>query len=229
MADVLAWAGDEINARNWYHRARDYSSRHGDISMQNSVIYNSAAFRVSNLTLHLCEGRKETNEAQLAETEVNSALTLNALIGNQNNLELLPLLKAELLTALGDWQGAENLFFEYFGSTQNRNLVRYAPKLLAQRALCLAKLGHIDSARHQIELANSSSDSCKELDDLAVLNFRCMEVFHILHDAEKSTFHRDAHLFMLTEFRKIQQSALTSIAPVRQSFSSLVDSSAKNN
>lgn len=221
LADAIAWTGDEPVARPWYNRARMYASSFGDIAMQNAVIYNSAAFRVSNALLSQCTKGLSSLDLQLAETEAISATTLNTLIGNSNNMELIILLKAEAMSLVGNWAAAEDLFKQYFGLDDIRDLTRYEPKLLSHRALCLAKLGLPEQSMCSVRAVVDGIDTCKDLDDIAITHDRLAQTYELLGDIENSNIHRKASDFSLREFREIQRKARSELQVVIDKFAHL--------
>lgn len=214
LADCLSWAGDEEKARRLYHRARNEAAHQGDIVMQDAVIYNSAAFRVSVLTLLQCEGLRNSEAEKLAETELMSGITLNALIGNTSNRHLTPMVRGELYTALGRWADGAGSFEELFSDFEKKKLNQYEPRLLAQYAYCLANLGQTTRASELCDSATSRADQCRELDDSAILHFRASQVAKLLGDEDRQQYHADASRFALKNFRAFQERSRELLIPV---------------
>lgn len=214
LADCLSWAGVEEKARRWYHRARTEAAHHGDIFMQDSVIYNSAAFRVSVLNLMQCEGRTSAEAEKLAETELISGTTLNTLIGNTSNRHLTPMVRGELFVALQRWDEARVAFDELFADFGKKKLDQFEPRLLAQYAYCLANSGETAQARQVCDDAVSRADRCKELDDVAILHFRASQVAAKLGEEGRESYHLDASRFALENFRAFQGRFQEVLTPV---------------
>jgi hypothetical protein len=186
--------------------------------MQNAVIYNSAAFRVADVWLRRIRGHEVGGDAEFAEMEVESSDTFNTLLRNSSNPELLPILKAELLSALGKCREAVQEFEDYFGGEAVESLQRYNAKLLAEHAYCVAYLGRLEEADMLGKKALAQIENCRDFDDLAVVHHCLGTVGEHLGQAERSEYHFEARDLYLSEFARIQEEARQEISSIDLDF-----------
>lgn len=204
LGDALNWAGEDELARKWYRHARDNAIREGDIAMQNVMLFNLAAFGVSNLTLQDCAEPQIPVASKWVAMEVASAANLNHALGIQNLSSLVPMLQAELLVVQRQWQQANALFEEHIYGVVADGQKRLLPKILAQRAWCQANLGENNNALASARLSVELSADCTDLDDIAVLHFRLSGAGRLLANHELEYHHSSLAIVFLTRFRNQQ-------------------------
>ena len=204
LGDALNWAGQTELARKWYRDARNYAIREGDISMQNVMLFNLAAFGVANLTLQDCAQPATPEAWKRVAMEAASAANLNHALGIQSLSSLIPIMRAELFVVQRQWQDANAIFEEHICGVVADGQKRLLPKILAQRAWCQANLGEIDNALASAKLSIDLCADCTDLDDLAVLHFRLSGVGRLLVNHEMEYHHNSLAIGILTRFRNQQ-------------------------
>lgn len=204
LGDALNWSGQAELARKWYRHARNYAIREGDISMQNVMLFNLAAFGVANLTLQDCEKPVIPAEWKLIAMEVASAANLNHALGIQSLSSLIPIMRAELFVLQRQWRDADALFEAHIGGVVADGQKRLLPKVLAQRAWCQVNLGEIERAHASAMLAIDLCSDCTDLDDLAVLHSRLSSVGRLLLKHEMESIHGSLAVGFLIRFRSQQ-------------------------
>lgn len=204
LADALNWSGLSDEAKVWYRKAREHAVRDGDIAMQNVMLYNSAAFAVSHLTLADCIGEQSSIDQQRTKMEVASARNLNHALGIEHLTSLTPTMEAELSVVRRDWLEAREKLDRYSVSLSADGQRRLLAKIIAQRAWCNVNLGDFDRARHDVVAAKGLADDCADLDDLAILHFRLSSTLGLLGDSVAAEIHRKQAVAAIELFRTQQ-------------------------
>lgn len=172
IADALNTCGQIEDARKWYRTARNYAVAEGDISMQNIILFNTAAFAVGNLMLQDCFGSILEKERWRAMMELNSATNLDLTLGSQQLQTLTPILRAELFTIEKRWEDAISIFENKIDGSTREGHMRQQPKHLANLAWCFMSLNQPARAWQLAESAIDCVGQCTDPDDLAVIHHR---------------------------------------------------------
>lgn len=208
IADALNTCGQIDDARKWYRIARNYAVAEGDISMQNVILFNTAAFAVGNLVLQDCFGEVVEKERWRAMMELNSAINLDLSLGSQQLQTLAPILRAELCTVEKKWDEAISIFEKNIESSTKEGHMRQQPKHLANCAWCYMGLNQATSAWRLAESAISCVSQCHDPDDLAVIHIRVARIALLCGMNELGDKHSEIAFAKLEIFRA-QQLALS--------------------
>lgn len=214
LADALNCAGKTDLARRWYHEARSFAVRDGDIAMQNVMLFNMATFGVANLTLRDCFTPQAENDWKLIALEVSSAGNLNAALGIQSLASMVPIVQAELLVIQRKWTDALHLFDQHIPIVVNEGQKRLLPKLLAQCAWCRSQIGDTAGASSDVGEAINNLTECTDLDDLSVVHFRIAAVAKKLNNYDLEIHHQTLALNYFDRFKKQQLEIETLLSPV---------------
>lgn len=205
IADALNTSGQIDDARKWYRIARNYAVAEGDISMQNVILFNTAAFAVGNLVLQDCFGEVVEKERWRAMMELNSATNLDLALGSQQLQTLTPILRAELSTVEKKWDEAISIFEQNIENSTREGHLRQQPKHLANCAWCYAGLNKTANAWRLAENAINCLGQCNDPDDLAVIHFRVSRIALLCGMNELGDKHSKLALEKLDVFRAQQQ------------------------
>lgn len=208
-AGICDWIDDPIAAKAYLKLAREHASKSGDLALQNTIIFNSAAYAVARLTLNSCIGIGNAEDKTLARLHVNSAHNLNSALGIDTLKSMIPIMRAEILVSESQWNDAISIFNEHIESFVKDGQERLLGKLFAQRAWCKANLGYRDSAAIDITLSLQTSGESIDLDDLAVLHFRLAGTNQLMGDEVHADEHRRIALSALEELKNQQTKART--------------------
>lgn len=214
LADALNCAGKTDMARQWYHEARSFAVRDGDIAMQNVMLFNMATFGVANLTLRDCFGPLDANDWRLVALEVASAGNLNSALGIQSLASMVPIVRAELLVIQRNWTDALALYDQHIPIVVNEGQKRLLPKLLAQCAWCRSNTRDMEGAIMSVHDAINQLGECSDLDDLSVTHFRISAVCKQLQKHELEIHHQTLALSYFDKFKKHQLEIETLLNPV---------------
>lgn len=173
IADILSWSGDIEHAKSWYRDARAEAIKSGDLSTQSSVLFNSASFQISELTVRQCLGMSpEKSIIKFAALEVNSVVNLEKGIGQPYLLHLVKLLQADTLVLEEKFQEAQEIYYHPSLSIDDISPRWLAPRIMAQRAWSNFQLGNFDRAHDECLRSMEMVEECTDLDDLVVLYSR---------------------------------------------------------
>lgn len=205
LADTLNLSGQIELARSWYKRGRNYAILEGDISMQNVMMFNLAAFSVTHLVLRDCCGEVSEDECWRASMEVNSATNLDQTLGSRKLQSMAPLLRADLLTIQGRWQEALLLYLQFIDESLAEGQARHQPQYLAHCAWCCTGLSEFEKARSFVSDSISKLSQCTDFDDLAITHFRISKSAKAFGDAQLSSHHETLAIKHLELFREQQR------------------------
>lgn len=214
LADALNCAGKTELARRWYHEARSFAVRDGDIAMQNVMLFNMATFAVANLTLRDCLTPLVESDWKIVALEVASAGNLNAALGIQGLASMVPIMQAELLVVQRNWTAALHHFDQHVPIIINEGQKPLVSKLFAQCAWCRSNIGDIAGANESVSGAINHLTDCTDLDDLAVVHFRIAAVAKQLKNHDLEIYHQALALNYLDNFKKHQIEIEILINPV---------------
>ena len=217
LADGFNMAGDTITAKHWYSAARACAVEAGDIAMQNVMLFNSAAFHVSHLTLSDCVSTVTSEELKRTKLEVASASNLNAALGITSLSSMIPIMLAEVLVIEKEWSRAERDFSLHLPQLAAEGQSKQAHKITAQRAWCRANIGDRAGAHRDVQAASASSSENSDCDDLSVLHYRLAAASAILDEPELHEHHRVVADGYLVEFRGQQSNIRKLFTPIADS------------
>lgn len=214
LADGFNMAGDPISAKSWYQQARAHAVKEGDIAMQNTMLFNTAAYHVAQLTLADCESGTSARDLKIVALEVASASNLNAALGISSLPSMIPIMRAELHVVERLWSEADRIFDQHIPELKSEGQERLLPKMYAQRAWSRANMGNSVGAADDLEVACAHIDQCSDFDDLAVLHFRLAGVGRLLKDEELERHHQAIASGYLEKFQEQQAEVTALFSPV---------------
>ena len=224
VADALNCAGKTELARRWYHEARSFAVRDGDIAMQNVMLFNMATFAVANLTLRDCFAPLVETDWKIVALEVASAVNLNAALGIQSLASMVLIMQAELLVIQRNWTDALHIFDQHIPIVVNEGRKPLLPKLLAQCAWCQSNTGDIAGANASVESTINNLTDCTDLDDLSVVHFRLAAVAKKLKNNDLEVHHQSLAVDYFDKFKEHQIEIESLLNPVLE----LIASQTKN-
>ena len=186
MGMGFLYAGEFKKGQMWMQLARANAVKSGDIAMQNIIFFNSSAYHAARLTLLDCTSTVDPEELNFALMSAQSSSNLNTALGILNQVSLIPIQRAELLTIEKKWNLAVDLFDQYLAQAKDDGQSPWIPKFIAQRAWCKANLADKDGAISDIEQAIALSAQCIDPDDRAVLHLRVSSTAKLLGDNSRS-------------------------------------------
>lgn len=207
IADAFHFAGRFDLAKDWYAAVREHALAEGDDAMISAMLHNAAAFRANEVRLADAFGVAMPLEAKRALMETESTKNYDIGIGTLSLALLIPLMRAQLLTAAGRFVEALQIFVDVLESESPENLERRKACFYADRAWCHLQLGQVEAALVDVEKACEFAGSPADADDLASTHARVAEVLKQTGQHERSAAHRN----LSVEFRRQHLAAQTEL------------------
>jgi tetratricopeptide (TPR) repeat protein len=169
---------------------RQQASAEGDFSLVSMLLYNMAAFRAYSIALDDAFGRADTIEAHRVLLEAESTGNFDAGIGNAQLAAQVPLLRAQLMTVLGDFDRAVAIFDAELPRGRAEGQAHLEARYLADAAYCEVKLGRLDEAARRLRTIQPALQRMSAADDLAATHARLEKVTRALGRIEQAEGHR---------------------------------------
>ncbi len=204
------FGGQSARAQPWYDASRRHAIADGDEAHLSALMHNQAWMRAAQARMALLFGSEGNNggDGQSMAQALIGAESIghyDAGIGTASLGSLVPMLRAQVLTAHGRWAEALTLFAANFDSALDEGLKRFAACLLADRAWCELHEGHADKARALAGAAEQALAEPIDTDDHAMALARLAQVREALGEIGLAVRHREASQRLHTQHREQQQ------------------------
>ncbi|MFL6626616.1 MAG: hypothetical protein ACJ8G1_09245 [Vitreoscilla sp.] len=186
-----AWrvAGDDGRAIPWYKVARQHAATEGDVSLVSVLLHNMAAFQAGRISLEGAFERADLADAQRVLLEAESTGNYDAGVGNGQLMAEVPLLRAQLMTVLGQYDAAISLFDAQLPRARAEGQVHREARFLADALFAEVKLGRVDEALKRLRAINAAMPLMTEHDDIAATHARLAAAVRALGRAEQADAH----------------------------------------
>jgi len=211
-----AWrvAGDDERAIPWYKLARQHAATEGDVSLVSVLLHNMAAFQAGRISLEGAFGRADLADAQRVLLEAESTGNYDAGVGNGQLMAEVPLLRAQLMTVLGQYDAAIALFDAQLPRARAEGQVHREARFLADAVFAEAKLGRFDEAVKRLRAINAVLPLMTEHDDVAATHARLAAAARALGRAEQADAHATQAEAALEKHRAEQRRWADALAAV---------------
>ena len=204
------FAADNTHAQPWYEASRRHAIAEGDETHLSALMHNQAWMRASQARLALLFDANAGDAAHVdavthALMGAESIGHYDAGVGTASLGSLVPMLRAQVLTAQERWSDALALFDAHFDASLADGLTRLAPCLLADRAWCEWHAGHAKKAQVLAAATEQALAQACDTDDRAMATARLAQVRAALGDAAAAQRHREASLAHHAAHREQQQ------------------------
>jgi tetratricopeptide (TPR) repeat protein len=169
-----AWrvAGDDARAIPWYKVARQHAATEGDVSLVSVLLHNMAAFQAGRISLEGAFERADLADTQRVLLEAESTGNYDSGIGNAQLMAEVPLLRAQLMTVLGQYDAAIALFDAQLPRARAEGQVHREARFLADAVFAEVKLGRLDEAVKRLRAITAVLPLMTEHDDVAATHAR---------------------------------------------------------
>jgi hypothetical protein len=212
LVAAYAWhfAADGTRAQPWYEASRRHAIAEGDETHLSALMHNQAWMRASQarLALHFdADGADAAHTSAMCHALMgaDSIGHYDAGIGTASLGSLVPMLRAQVLTAQGEWAAALALFDSHFDAALADGLTRLAPCLLADRAWCEWHSGKADKARVLTAAAEQALAQDCDIDDRAMASARLAQLRSAMGDKAAAQRHGDASKLHYAAHREQQR------------------------
>ncbi len=190
------FAAEGARAQPWYEASRRHAIADGDETHLSALMHNQAWMRASQARLALLFGDAGGDAVHVeavghALMGAESIGHYDAGVGTASLGSLVPMLRAQVLTAQAKWREALDLFELHFEAALAEGLTRLAPGLLADRAWCEWHLGNARKAQALVGAAEQALAQACDTDDRAMATARLAQVCTALGDLAAAARHRD--------------------------------------
>jgi len=189
IADALHFSGHLELARPWYTKSRVHATSEGDDATISALMHNMAWLRAANLRQTKFCGLAPNPAGDFALLSADSVLSFDQLLGTASLKSLVPILRAQVLSVLGECAQALVLYEENLTIAVQEGLRRMHSNLLADQAWCRLQLGQTDAARRDALAAEDLLDSRGHHDDRANTHSRLEQVFRAIGDTPSELKH----------------------------------------
>ena len=172
MASAWRTAGGDERAIPWYKVARQHAATEGDVSLVSVLLHNMAAFQAGRITLDGAFERADLADAQRVLLEAESTGNYDVGIGNGQLMAEVPLLRAQLMTVLGQFDAAIALFDSQLPRARAEGQVHREARFLADALFAEVKLGRVDEAVKRMRAIITVLPLMTEHDDIAATHAR---------------------------------------------------------
>ncbi len=215
VAEACHFAGRFDLAQPWYVEARTHARADDDAQTLSAVNYNLAALQASQVMKAAVFGGGDAPALiRHAAASVESASNFDDWIGTLSLGSLLPLLRASIASARGDFERALALYGDDFHSTAEQGQTRVLPALFADRAWCRCQSGDLTGARADVAQAEQRFDPSIDNDDRALAHGRLVQVLNALGEPASAESHERRAHDALAHHRRDQARVLEAFAGV---------------
>ena len=190
VGDTWRFAGEDAIAQAWYQRVRQSAAAEGDLSMVSMLLHNMAAFRAYRISLDDAFGNGDQAEAQRVLMEAESTGNYDAGVGNEQLVAQVPLLRAQLMTVLGQFEPAIALIDAQLPRARSEGQAHREARYLADAAHAEVRLGRLEEATRRLRAIQQALPLMSEVDDLAATHARLAGVLQALGRDEQAQAHR---------------------------------------
>ena len=186
-----AWrvAGEDSRAIPWYKLARQHAAIEGDVSLVSVLLHNLAAFQAGRISLEGAFDRADLADAQRVLMEAESTGNYDSGIGNGQLVAEVPLLRAQLMTVLGQYDAAISLFDAQLPRARAEGQVHREARFLADAVFAEVKLGRLDEAAKRLRAITPVLPLMTEHDDIAATHARLAAVTRALGREQQADAH----------------------------------------
>jgi hypothetical protein len=189
VAQSYHLAGRMGLALPWYGRARDHALAEGDDATISALMHNMAWLRAQQLRISGSAIFDPPRDETYALLSADSVANFDWMIGSSSLGSLVPVLRAQILTARGEYAEALALYELHLVEAICEGMGRLQADMLADQAWCRLQLGQAKLAWSDALAAEACIDAHGHFDDRAIAHDRLAQVFAACGDSNKASLH----------------------------------------
>jgi hypothetical protein len=179
-AQAFHWAGNFDLARPWYEHVRQCAINSGDETLLSARMHNMSWLRMAEIRQSVLVNSSESTFTLQVLLGAEATDSFDERVGTASLRTLVPVLRAHVLSLLGRYSEALELFDANISNAFNEGLARIECSVLAEVAWCHASVGNGHMAMKAATLAEERSGECNQPDELAATFGRLAQTSHIL-------------------------------------------------
>lgn len=216
VADAFHFGGQLELAQPWYTKSRVHATAEGDDATISALMHNMAWLRAANLRQIKFCGLAPSPAGDLALLSADSILNFDQLLGTASLKSLVPILRAQILSVLGDCAQALVLYEQNLSIAVQEGLRRMHSNLLADQAWCRLQLGQLEAARRDALAAEDLLDSRGDHDDRANTHSRLEQIFRAIGDSPSELKHAALAANAWNQHSQLQQRFVAQVGELSQ-------------
>jgi tetratricopeptide (TPR) repeat protein len=217
VAQAYHLAGRMDLALPWYKNSRDHALAEGDEVTMSALMHNMAWLRAQKLRSASLMSSNQEQDSDHALLSANSTGNFDLLIGSASLPALVPILRAQILAARGEYSEALQLFELQLDSAVQDGMGRLHADLLADKAWCRVQLGQIEQGLSDALAAEANIDPTGQFDDRALAHGRLAQVFEKIGDLVRAECHLDLYTHAWNGHVALQSQILHLLADIELS------------
>jgi tetratricopeptide (TPR) repeat protein len=221
VGQAVHLAGRYDLAAPWYARARNHAQSVGDETTISAIIHNMTAIRLANSRQQVLLRGYSDESISVAISGADSTKNFDQLVGVVSLDSLTPILRAQALSLAQCYEEAIALYSNHLSPALLQGMARVKCWLLADKAWCNACLGMTRAASDDATEAILSISPSIQIDDMAATHSRLAQVFRVLGDDARASYHGDMSETLWAEYGKLQANVLRHLGDVEQQYALL--------
>lgn len=208
LAQAYHLAGRLDLALPWYQRVHVHATAEGDDMTLSARMHNMTSLRAQELRIHSWLREESVQDPGYALLGAESTASFDLVVGSKSLQSLVPILRAQVHTARGEFASALTLYEKHLGQAILEGLGRLQSDLLADRAWCRLQCGRELDAIEDARLAESLIDPTGQFDDRIMAHGRLAQVSAAIRDTAGADRHKGLALDALVGHRELQRQIL---------------------
>lgn len=190
VAQAYHLAGRLDAALPWYARARSHATAEGDAATLSALMHGMAWLRAQELRVRGWMRTEVAGDEGHALLAAESAANFDAMTRVKGLSGLVPVLRAQIHAALGQFDAALQLFEAHLETAVREGKERLHADLVADQAWCRMNLGQWERAYREAVAAEALIDSAGHSGDRAMAHGRLAQVFVAAGDVNRAGHHK---------------------------------------
>ncbi len=208
LAQAYHFAGRLDLALPWYQRVHIHATEEGDDTTLSALMHNKTSLRAQELRIGGWLREEAVQDAGYALLGAESVASFDLMTGSKSLQSLVPILRAQIHTARGEYKSALNLYNEHLEQALNEGMMRLQSDLIADRAWCRIQCGQKRAGQEEALLAESSIDPAGQFDDRIMAHGRLSQILAAIGDTAGADRHKALALSALAGHRDLQSQIL---------------------
>jgi hypothetical protein len=199
-------------AQPWYARARECASREGDEATLSALIHNMAWHRANQAVQAAVFGGDGSADARHALAGADSTDNIGRWIGITSLDALVPMLRASVLSVLGEPAAALALYEAHAQDARRQGLSRMSARFQADMAWCRWRGGDAAAALREAASAAQAIDPSMDCDDQAIAHGLLAQVHRAAGDQARALLHEGKAREARSDYLRVQAQIVALLA-----------------
>jgi tetratricopeptide (TPR) repeat protein len=208
LAQAYHLAGKLDAALPWYHQAHLHATAEGDELTISALMHNKISLYAQDLRIGGWLREEAVEDPGYALLGAESVASFDLLIGSKSLTSLVPILRAQVHTARGEYESALVLYNKHMEQAIHEGLERLQADLIADRAWCCIQCGQEQEGRADAIRAEAYIDPDGQFDDRIMAYGRLGQIASAIGDEACADRNKQLALMALAGHRELQNNIL---------------------